>query len=111
MKELDYIEIGNRIRISRENLGLTQEKASEQCDITAAFYGNIERGDRKMSVETLAKISAGLGVSTDYLIFGEQRENASLEEILLEIQKKANPKQFKKYMIILKTLSSIIDKL
>ena len=57
MNGLDYTLIGSRIRKVRTTLKLTQEEASERCDITNSFYGNIERGDKKMSVETLVKIS------------------------------------------------------
>ena len=111
MREIDYIEIGNRIRMARENKNLTQERASELCEITPAFYGNIERGDRKMSVETLFKISVGLGVSVDYLFFGESVQIDKLAAMLKEIQKKADKKQFEKYIIILQTLASIVDQL
>ena len=47
MKDVDYVEIGKRIRTIRKAQGLTQEGASEKCDITAAYFGNIERGDKK----------------------------------------------------------------
>ena len=47
MENIDYKKIGQRIRAFREQQGLTQETASERCGITTAFYGNIERGDRK----------------------------------------------------------------
>ena len=44
MTGLDYALIGSRIREARTALKLTQEEASERCDITNSFYGNIERG-------------------------------------------------------------------
>ena len=40
MYEIDYKEIGKRIRAVRKERGLTQEEASELCDITPSFYGN-----------------------------------------------------------------------
>ena len=72
MQNTDYAEIGRRIRRVRKMQNLTQEMAAEKCDITAAYYGNIERGDKKMSVETLAKVSIGLKISVDYLLFGDE---------------------------------------
>lgn len=47
MNGLDYTLIGSRIRKVRTTLKLTQEEASERCDITNSFYGNIERGDKR----------------------------------------------------------------
>jgi len=109
---INYVEIGNRIRTARETQGLTQEEASEKCDITTAFYGNIERGDRKMSVETLFKISIGLGVSADTLLFGNvpQKSEEALR-LLLGIQGKVDEKQFEKYLLIIKNIATIIERL
>lgn len=112
MNIINYEEIGNRIRTIREAQGLTQEEASERCDITTPFYGNIERGDRKMSVETLVKISKGLGVSADELLFGnipQKSEEAS--RLLLGIQRRVDEKQYEKYLMIIENIATIIDKL
>ncbi len=46
MNKLDYYEIGKRIRKCREELGLTQEAAAEQCGISPSFYS-----DRKKALE------------------------------------------------------------
>lgn len=88
---------------------LTQEMAAEKCDITAAYYGNIERGDKKMSVETLAKVSIGLKISVDYLLFGDEQDK--LAEYLSEIQQTVDEKQMEKYLTIIKAVAGVIDKL
>lgn len=112
MNGLDYALIGSRIRETRTALKLTQEEASERCDITNSFYGNIERGDKKMSVETLVKISRGLKVSLDYLIYGEtSEEGRQLEELLEDIHRRADAQQYEKFLLLMKTLSGIIDQL
>ena len=93
-------------------LGLTQEEASERCDITSSYYGNIERGNKKMSLETLGKISRGLGISADTLLFGETpKEQEAFKDILAELQRKADKEQFEKYLTIIKSISTIIDRL
>ncbi|MEK6263823.1 MAG: helix-turn-helix domain-containing protein [Clostridium sp.] len=56
-KEINYEEIGNRIRIERENFDMTREKLSELVNLSPYFLGQIERGERKMSINTLIKIS------------------------------------------------------
>ena len=112
MYEIDYKEIGKRIRAVRKERGLTQEEASELCDITPSFYGNIERGDKKMSLETLARISKGLGVSTDQLIFGcGENMEQSIQQILFQIRNQGDETQYRKYLDIMKAISAIIDKL
>ena len=112
LNELKYEEIGKRIREARKALKLTQEAASERCDITSSYYGNLERGDKKMSVETLARISQGLHVSVDYLLFGgslEQKDDLML--VLEELRRNADDRQYEKFLAIMKAVSTVIDKL
>lgn len=70
-KTLYLGEIGSRIRAEREYLGLTREKFAEIVDLSPFYIGQIERGDRSMSVETLVKISSSLKISMDYILTGE----------------------------------------
>lgn len=69
-KTLNYKEIGLRIRLEREKLGLSREKFAEIVELSAFYIGQLERGDRKMSTDTLANISRSLNVSVDYLLYG-----------------------------------------
>lgn len=56
------------MRQKRKQLGMSQEELSEACGISPAYIGIIERGNRKLSVETLVKIANVLNVNTDYLL-------------------------------------------
>ena len=76
--ELNYEAIGLRIRTLRKTKNLTQELFAEQCGISTAFIGHIERGTRKLSVETLSRIAQELDISTDYLLFEKQESNSDL---------------------------------
>lgn len=111
MEKLDYRTIGDRIRVARKALNLTQEEASERCDITSSFYGNVERGDKKMSVETLVKVSKGLEISTDVLLDTSIKKQDILIELLQNIQQKTDEKQFEKFLLLIKTMSTIADQL
>ena len=64
---MDLYCLGNRIRKTRMNCGMTQEKLAEMVDISTNFMSLIENG-RNMSVETLVKIADALGVTVDYLL-------------------------------------------
>ncbi len=109
---VDYVELGKRIREARKALNLTQEEASERCDITSSYYGNLERGDKKMSVETLVKLSEGLGVSVDSLLYGDDsRERKLLSDVMAKVKKDTNIGQFEKYLMIMEAVSRIADKL
>ena len=54
---VDNIRIGNVIRDARLNKNITQEQLSEAVDVTPAFIGHIERGDRSLSLTTLVCIA------------------------------------------------------
>lgn len=65
---MDYRLLGKNIRQERINTGLTQEKLAEKADISVSFLGQIERGERKLSLETLLSLSKVLCVSVDSLL-------------------------------------------
>ncbi len=44
MRELDYIEIGERIRQKRELIGYTREKMAEYLGVSSQFCSEIENG-------------------------------------------------------------------
>ncbi|CAB1253690.1 helix-turn-helix domain-containing protein [Clostridium sp. WLY-B-L2] len=68
-------EVGRRIRGKREELNLTREKFAEMVDLSTLYIGQLERGERQMSLTALVRIANCLHVTTDYLIYGEQKDN------------------------------------
>ena len=65
---MNYKLLGSRVREQRMKKGITQEQLAELCNISSSYIGIIERGDKKLSVETLVKVANTLNVSTDYLL-------------------------------------------
>lgn len=65
---LNFKNIGAKIRLEREKLDLTRERFAEIIGLSSFYIGQIERGDRGMSIETLVKIANTLHVSVDYLL-------------------------------------------
>ena len=72
---MDLKAIGSRIKAERKKLGLTQEKLSELISVTPHYIYEIERGMKSMSLETLILLSEKMELSTDYILFGVQRQN------------------------------------
>lgn len=69
--EIDNKAIGQRIREERQKLQLSRERFAEIIGLSDYYIGQLERGERQMSLPVLVKISKFLRVSLDYLIFGE----------------------------------------
>ena len=90
MDELNYIEIGKRVKIKRKELGITQEKLSELIDVCPSYISEIERGYSIPSLSTVCKIATILQCSLDYLIFGITAVNAdkTFVELFKAIPKK-----------------------
>lgn len=65
---MDYKGLGRRIRIRRQELGLIQTEIAVYADISPSFFGHIERGSRKASMETLLKIANVLQTTPDRLL-------------------------------------------
>ena len=76
----DY-KVGERIREIRKNLNMNREKFSEMIDISSVFLGQIERGERSLSIKTLSKIVKFAGASTDYILFGNNNTNTIIDKI------------------------------
>ena len=70
-RRVNFKDVGDRIRTEREKLQISREKFAEILNLSPFFVGQIERGERKMSISTLISISECLHISLDYLIFGE----------------------------------------
>lgn len=76
----DY-KVGEKIRQIREGLNMNREKFSEMVDISSVFLGQIERGERSLSIKTLSKIVKFTGASTDYILFGNNNANTTIDKI------------------------------
>ena len=90
MDQLDYIEIGKRIKLKRNEMHLTQEKLSEIIDVSPSYISEMERGASICSLATISNISSVLQTSLDYLVFGitENNSNQTFTEVLKSVPEK-----------------------
>ena len=79
--------IGNNIRRSRKQKGLTMEQLAELVDITPNFLGKLERGDSLASIQALDSLSVALDISLDNLVHNYDYNNTEYQYIksLIEI--------------------------
>ena len=70
-----------RIRKAREELGYTREQFAEKLDVSVSYLAELERGKTGISVKMLIKVCNVLGLSADYVLFGENRDT---DELLLD---------------------------
>ncbi|MCL6559071.1 MAG: helix-turn-helix domain-containing protein [Firmicutes bacterium] len=79
-----YEEIGKRIKIAREERGLTQEQLGEKLGFTKTAINLYEKGKRRISIDDLKKISHVLGKPLSFFL-GESL--SPMETISTLIQK------------------------
>ena len=54
------IQVGNRIRMKRKELGISQDKFALLTNIDRSYFGRIERGEVNITLEKLYQLSAAL---------------------------------------------------
>ncbi|HVA19353.1 MAG TPA: helix-turn-helix transcriptional regulator [Solirubrobacteraceae bacterium] len=65
-------QIGERIRELREERSITQERLASVLGLTKSSVSRIESGERGLAAVELAALADDLGVTADYLLFGER---------------------------------------
>ncbi|MBQ5390131.1 MAG: helix-turn-helix transcriptional regulator [Clostridia bacterium] len=98
--------VGARIRALREKAGFSREKCSEMAGIGSKFLYEIECGKKGMSAYTLYNIASALGVSTDYILSGLEK-NGEMDGII-GILSSMNQEQLAQIETILRQISMLI---
>lgn len=80
---MDYKGLGDRIRIARTKLKMTQQQLVDTIDMSVNYLGKIERADRILSLETLVRIANALGTNIDSLL--SDSVNVNSESLITEI--------------------------
>lgn len=98
MSDLSKI-IGMRIRNYRIKRKLSQEKLAELAKCHPTYIGQIERGEKNATLESIEKISSALGVSLEKL-FEKIGDNGKQNEIALKCYDLLNSKSEKEQEIL-----------
>jgi len=86
--------MGNRILIQtvannllkyREEKNMTQEVLAEKAGISSSFLGNLERGNKGMSIFVLHNLASALDVSVNCLLH-EPSKNSRVDNIIALLQ-------------------------
>jgi Predicted transcriptional regulators len=89
---MDYKVLGNKIRYERLAAKLTQAELAEKVNVSTAYIGQIERGERKFSIETLLNISDVLNTSVDNLLLNNYKSSQKpiIHELTLLLESSNN---------------------
>ena len=86
--------IGRKIRMAREEKGMTQEELAEKMDLSVSFICQAECGKKKFNIKRIVELSNILEKPVNYFIEGyEIKNNGTLNEIVTVFSKMSNSKQ------------------
>lgn len=107
--DIDMSHIGKRLKEERKRLHRTQEEVAEAVELTPAFIGHIERGERSLSLDTLVKLCNYYGVTIDYLLADVLP--ASTDAVVEQIQALLQGLSTERKLAVLDILNAIIRNL
>lgn len=61
---------GERVRARRNELGWSQEAAADACGVHWTFLGQVERGQRNLTLHNILKVAHGLDLDPGALVSG-----------------------------------------
>ena len=67
------VSCGDRLRIARRKLGLSQPQMAAEIGVSQSFVAAIESGRNDLSRALLRKLIARFGISADWLLTGHGR--------------------------------------
>ena len=91
---MDYTALGRRIKEERQKLNMTQERLAEEVNLSTSYIGQIERGERKLTLDSLINITNCLGVTVDYLLQDSiSQEQSSYRDLWTNLSSGATPRE------------------
>jgi transcriptional regulator with XRE-family HTH domain len=74
--------LGARLRAVRKERRLSQEVLGRRAGLSGKFIGEVERGEKSISVDNLYRVSVVLGVALHHMVdFPKHQANLDMEQI------------------------------
>jgi transcriptional regulator with XRE-family HTH domain len=61
-------QLGETLRSERIGRNLTQQELAFQAELSLTYMGEVERGERMASLDTLVRVAAALGMTPSQLL-------------------------------------------
>ncbi|WP_225719889.1 helix-turn-helix domain-containing protein [Leptospira interrogans] len=93
-----------RLRLAREQAGLSQEQVSKLLKVSRPAITDIESGKRKVSTDELIQLSDVYDVSINWLLGKDEKLTDAKYTLAARELAKLNPKDIEKVLSLLKSL-------
>ncbi|XID91496.1 helix-turn-helix domain-containing protein [Paenibacillaceae bacterium WGS1546] len=100
-------KVGERIRLLRVTKGLSREQLSELSDVNSNYIGQIERGEKNPTLETLQKLVNGLDLTLEGLFryVDPVGQKDTLDELMEQLSARSSEDQ----LVALQLLRTVFD--
>ena len=101
--------IGARIRKHRNDMHLSQEELAERADMHFTYIGQVERGEKNITVGSLEKICLALGITFEELFIGlgPDNDNNSIAQEITNLVCEKSPKIQNVCLNVIKEISKL----
>jgi len=102
--------LGERLRALRKQRGLSQERLGHRAGLSGKFIGEVERGEKSISIDSLYRVSVALEVPlstlTDVRPEGEKAavNERETEKIFALVTSRRRPEDIRKAYDVLRAL-------
>ncbi len=84
----------NRLRELRHRLGMSQQEVAQQSTISAAYYGALERGDKRINADTAQRLHRPLRCAVSDLLSGTQGVSVPLRFAIAAAEADTRPDRY-----------------
>jgi len=84
----------SRLRELRQRLGMSQQEVAAQSGISAAYYGALERGDKRINADTAQRLHAPLRCAVSDLLAGTRGISVPLRFAIAAAEANSRPDSF-----------------
>ncbi len=99
--------LGTRMRQLRKTAGLSQERLGRASDLSGKFVGEVERGEKSISLDSLTRVSEALKVPLHDLAriddsLDDQARRLQLEQLMALVRR--HPKKLDTVLAVVREL-------
>lgn len=104
--------VGKRLRSYRTAQGLSQEKLAERAGLHPTYIGQVERGEKNLTIESLEKVTKALDVRISDIFekIEERNDTANYALMAYELLSRKNPRDREHLYTILDEIDKLSRK-
>ena len=101
--------LGQRLRALRKERGLSQERLGTRSSLSGKFIGEVERGEKSISIDSLYHVAVALGVPLSELTnvrseVAKSGASEEVEKIFALVTARRSPKEVRKAYEVLRAM-------